>query len=263
MKNNKRYFAFGCSYVSYDWLTLADLIGSNFDEYYNFGKPGGSNEFSWDRLLEAHLEYKFNPNTDFITFGVTNPTRYHFIREEIIGNKCTNLIHEHSGNTEPGTLLGDLSAPGVWSNKFENYSFALNRTYKSLLATRTLLDLLGIEYTVYNSTLYGSNKLTKDCQRKVEYDKVQSLIDIQESIDHLWAASDNKTSGFQFDNGKSDGHHRPEIHFKYLEKYFPVFYTEKSKEVLTKYGKVDSRSREDQRNNFWNYKNQAYIFYAH
>ena len=42
---HSRMFAFGCSYTNNKWLSLADLIGVNFEKYYNLGKPGCCNMF--------------------------------------------------------------------------------------------------------------------------------------------------------------------------------------------------------------------------
>ena len=63
-----RCFAFGCSITKHYWGTWADLIGSNFDEYYNFGKGGSSNTFIMNRFLGADAEINFNPETPHYYF---------------------------------------------------------------------------------------------------------------------------------------------------------------------------------------------------
>ena len=57
---NKRFIAFGCSFTNYDWATWADIIGVNFDDYLNFGKPSGSNMDTMRRFITMHDKYKFN-----------------------------------------------------------------------------------------------------------------------------------------------------------------------------------------------------------
>ena len=56
----KRYFAFGCSYTEYQWPMLPDLIGVNFDEYYNFGSAGACHQYMLTQLVQANELYKFN-----------------------------------------------------------------------------------------------------------------------------------------------------------------------------------------------------------
>ena len=55
----KRFFAFGCSYTSYFYPTWADFIGSNFDEYYNYGQAGSGNRYIFNSIIEANIIHKF------------------------------------------------------------------------------------------------------------------------------------------------------------------------------------------------------------
>lgn len=62
----KRFFAFGCSFTEWQWMTWADIIGMQFgDQYYNWGKMGGGNLFIACSIAEANARYKFN-NTDLV-----------------------------------------------------------------------------------------------------------------------------------------------------------------------------------------------------
>jgi hypothetical protein len=63
----KRFFAFGCSFTSYNWPTWADVLASEMHnvEFYNFGHCGGGNSMISNRIAEANCRYKFT-DTDLI-----------------------------------------------------------------------------------------------------------------------------------------------------------------------------------------------------
>lgn len=63
----KRFFAFGCSFTSYNWPTWADVLSKEMPdaEFYNFGHCGGGNVMISNRIAEANCRYKFN-DTDLV-----------------------------------------------------------------------------------------------------------------------------------------------------------------------------------------------------
>lgn len=60
----KRFFAFGCSFTSYNTPTWADILASEMPncEYYNFGQGGSGNLTISNRIAQANRKYKFNEN---------------------------------------------------------------------------------------------------------------------------------------------------------------------------------------------------------
>lgn len=56
----RRLFAFGCSFTSYAWPTWADLLGSDFDHFENWGLAGVGNRAIAERVAECHVRNKFN-----------------------------------------------------------------------------------------------------------------------------------------------------------------------------------------------------------
>lgn len=55
----KRFFAFGCSYTLYSWPTWADMLGTEYDEFYNWGYAGLGNRAIAERVAEAHAKHNF------------------------------------------------------------------------------------------------------------------------------------------------------------------------------------------------------------
>lgn len=69
-----RLFTFGCSFTHYNWPTWADLIGQEFEEYYNYGKSGAGNLYIACNLAEAIVRHNINKN-DTVMIMWTNVMR--------------------------------------------------------------------------------------------------------------------------------------------------------------------------------------------
>lgn len=64
LKNIKRYFAFGCSFVNYRWPTWCDLLNKEMTDcqYFNTGKSGAGNQYISIQL--NHFLNTMKPNKD-------------------------------------------------------------------------------------------------------------------------------------------------------------------------------------------------------
>ena len=49
-----RLFVLGCSFTNYAWPTWADMLGTEFEVYENWGYPGLGNRAICERLIELH-----------------------------------------------------------------------------------------------------------------------------------------------------------------------------------------------------------------
>ena len=54
----RRLFTVGCSFTHFYWPTWADILGSTYDEYYNWGLSGLGNRAICERLAEISLTQK-------------------------------------------------------------------------------------------------------------------------------------------------------------------------------------------------------------
>jgi len=72
----KRFFAFGCSFTMYHWVTWADIVAYSYPDakYFNFGVNGGGNQQILSRIMEADQLYKFTKD-DLIIVQWTNVAR--------------------------------------------------------------------------------------------------------------------------------------------------------------------------------------------
>ena len=60
IKKYKRFFAFGCSFTRYEWITWADIIAYHIKESYNYGRSGGGNSYIFYSLVNY-----FNENLSY------------------------------------------------------------------------------------------------------------------------------------------------------------------------------------------------------
>ena len=227
-----RYFAFGCSYVASRWGTIADLIGANFDEFYNLGTSGSCNTYNCSRFLEADKIYNFNPETDFITFGVTGYARFSIPDKE-------NKVWLTPGDTL--FLDKDAIRPQktlLFARNLDNFDWAV---YRSWCAVKTISEICkskNLKHVIYPSidnllflTDYDlpahTIELVKD---------ILDMCDIKESVDEFIILNKNRR-GVQYKDGNSDCHPTQLNYYNYLKKHLKQFDTTKT---LERYNYLES-----------------------
>lgn len=67
----KRFFAFGCSFTSYKWMTWADIIGNDIEYYENWAEKSAGNHFIFNSVIEADTRYNFNEDDLVMVFWTT------------------------------------------------------------------------------------------------------------------------------------------------------------------------------------------------
>lgn len=244
----KRYFAFGCSYTSYHWATVADYIGENFDFYRNLGNTGASNSFIMDRIFQAHEHYKFT-SKDFVTVGTTGIGRFNFI------NKHTG-IWMRNGDIFPGSE-GHPDLCRLWSKEFDSLEFALHRSMMAIKWIKFFLESLQVPHVIYGAvTNYNAQCFTEN--RSKAYKMLKPFYDlhhIKETIDEFLVrtAFPGEEYGYKFLDG-IDRHPSQAQHYRYFKQYFPQFDNEKTKSF---YDRVEENfclvSQVDQHNNWFDH----------
>lgn len=241
--NYQRYFAFGCSYVNYGWATVPDLIAANFEKYYNFGRGGASNTFILSRLIEANDLYKLNPDTDFVTVGITGFGRFSILDRgtprnwitsgDTIPNNPTVDIEEHQPNHDWRAKL--------FAKELDSYAWCVHRSHDAVQSILHILQNVKVNYCIYPSidnllytysfdtkrTYKNYFNLTPFYQEMAQ--RTQSMYNIKESIDEFVVAN-KLLKGVEYNNGEFNGHPSPLCYYLYLQKHFPMFDTDKTKE---------------------------------
>lgn len=220
-----RYFAFGCSYVDSRWGTIADLIGANFDEYYNLARAGSCNTFSCNRLIEVDNVYKLNSDTDYVTIGVTGIGRFSFI--------------DNDHWSIPGDIFHTIPPPNNLTNeklvflakKFDSYDYAAYRSWIAIKTISTILQAKKIKHTIYPS-IDNLLFITDHNLSKPNLDKVKDLLEmchVKHSVDEF-VLENYTSSGIRYNDGSSDTHPSQAQNYAYLKKYFSEFDTKKTQD---------------------------------
>lgn len=130
MKYN-RFFAFGCSFTSWHWITWADIIGKQFeDRYFNFGICASGNEFIFHRLTEAVARFNINQK-DLVIICWTN-----FAREDRWIN----------GWKTSGNIFTQDFYDKKFIEKYFNIKGSLIKTASFISGASHILNNLGCEY---------------------------------------------------------------------------------------------------------------------
>ena len=129
--NKGRLFTFGCSYTQWRWPTWADILGQEFEEYQNWGREGGGNQFIFHSLVEANQRNKFSPDDTVIIMWSTPDREDRYLR----GSWYTY-----------GPVYGSAWHNQNWVKKFADDRWYAIRDLTCMAAVKELLDKWGVKY---------------------------------------------------------------------------------------------------------------------
>jgi hypothetical protein len=228
--------------TSWIWGTCADFIGSNFDEYYNAGKPGASNTFIMNRLIEIDNKFKLNPETDTVIIGMTGFGRLSF--------------YKNGWQTHGDILWQDRPHPEA-VNIF-NHKWALYNSYIAMKIIKEYLIMKKIKHYIYAAVDYehwitDPNLMNID---RLDVDKVkeiESLLDVKEPLNMFAHRLEQSAGGggIKFADGDYESHPSQKAHYSYFCKYFPEFNTLDAQHIFDHFEKnFIHTSRDLQSSNF-------------
>lgn len=221
----KRFFAFGCSYTNFNYLTWADYVGVNFDEYYNLGQGGASNTFIMNRVIEVDRYYDFDPETDTVYVMLSGIGRFSWLKNnkwETPGD--LNGWIKHSKD-DPNYLSVKSFTENLW-----NDDWAVHMSWIAAVAIKKLLSikniphklLMGLDNSHYiqHRNMLNLNSISADKAKDI-YD----MLSIKESLEE-----------FRKTVEESDGHGHPSasMHLLYATKHFPELITDRSRSLINK-----------------------------
>lgn len=200
-KNYSRVFAFGCSMTRYSWPTWADIYGSDFPEYYNYGSSGAGNVFISNQIVEQSLRHNIGEGDKVL----------------IMWSSETRIDSYDNGWRTPGNIYTQDEYPKEVENLFSPRGFLI-RDLAIVKMTEKFLQSLGCEYFVG-----VMQKFTKedDNNLNTEIDKdIFELYDIEnfsypsllESVGGKWPQINCTNWG-----NSADMHPDPIMHYEFLE----------------------------------------------
>jgi hypothetical protein len=229
--NRKRFFAFGCSYTKYDYATWADLIGFQYEEYFNFGLAGCSNAHIMSKVIEANEIYRFDPNTDFIAVMLTGFGRFTYLPKD--SNNWQAKGDLYSYNQVTGDPVTTEFVDKMWSD-----DWAVYQSWVALKAIKGLLDFKSVDYKVLmgidnSGYLNGTAQVSPMMIAKTE--DIYNCLHNRTSLDE-WKRNNNYSDSPEWqDQQRVDGHPSTEIHLKFLEDYFPDYVNDYTREFVARW----------------------------
>lgn len=207
-----RLFTSGCSFTNYAWSTWADILGSQFDQFQNWGQTGAGNLYIFNSIIEANQRHKFSAaDTVVIVWtNVTREDRYIENRWVTLGNVANSSIYNKdfiaNSVCERGMLIRDLAL---------------------IQAAAHVLDHIGCEW--HFSSIAPMAYPDPYNNTKMEH---QDVIDLYQPVLNLMKPSFIDVLGFEYwyrdqharprhDAGNLDYHPTPAEHLHWLDTVFP------------------------------------------
>jgi hypothetical protein len=227
---NRRLFTFGCSFTNYKWQTWADIIGSQFEEFQNWGKSGAGNFFISSSLYECHSIYNITKD-DVVLIMFSSIDRFDFINQK--------SDYETNGSIygENHSLYGDFVF-NKWSEEFGLYN-----SWFSISSAKQLLDSIGCEYQLMKSFNFnqidGPREYEKPNNTNQRIDMCLNLIDgmiVGESLNEFHT---KKNQHYYFDDlpNKVDGHPPISIHLEWVKQNLKKYYVEEMDSICDNWEK--------------------------
>jgi hypothetical protein len=214
-----RLFTFGCSFTNYKWQTWADIIGTQFEEFQNWGKSGAGNYYISSNLYECHSVNNITKD-DVVLIMFSSIDRFDFINQ--------NSDYETNGSIygENHSLFGDFVF-NKWSEEFGLYN-----SWFSVSSAKQLLDSIGCDYQLMKSFNFnqidGSKEYEKSRNINQRVDICLDLID-KMVMGESFTEFHNKTNQhYYFDDlpSKVDGHPPISVHLEWVKQNMKKYYVE-------------------------------------
>jgi hypothetical protein len=217
----RRLFTFGCSYTQWLWPTWADILGTGFDEFQNWGLRGAGNRTIAERLSECILQNTLTEN-DLIVVQWTDYHRY---------DLHSPRIHPESNWGCGGNLHLNPHTPAWVSSTWNESSYIMH----TLNFINFAINLLKNQKCMWRMT--SSIDLTKDIDLFLELQFYHKLF--QEPVwttpigTYLDSINFTGTEFKLYDHQTKkisnaiDLHPTPELHYQWLVNNF-------SKETISK-----------------------------
>ena len=240
--NKTRCFSFGCSYTSFCWATWADLIGSNFETYTNFGREGASNTFIMNSVFEANDKVKFNSETDYIVVMFTGISRFSYINKQTkswtLWGNIRNIPKDN-----PEYLAISNFVDNIWNESWAVYqTWIAVKAVKEFLTSKQLKHkiLMGMDNSYYKT---NADMLELDPNDVKKMENVYNMLDIKESLDEF--IGPNRQHVYFKENSMFDDHPSQHHHFQFMSKYFPEFVTPVSNRMFQEVELVFENTSQD------------------
>jgi hypothetical protein len=213
----KRLFTFGCSFTNYKWQTWADIIGTQFSEFQNWGKSGAGNFFISSSLYECHSIHKITKD-DVVLIMFSSIDRFDFI------NQKSDFETNGSIYGENHSLYGDFVF-NKWSEESGLYN-----SWFSIASAKQLLDSIGCDYQLMKAFNFdqvdGPREYEKSRNPNHRVDICLDLIDEMVKGENIVEFHTQKNQHYYFEDlpNKVDGHPPISVHLEWVKQNMKKYY---------------------------------------
>lgn len=228
-----RLFTFGCSYTRYSYATWADLIGVNYDEFYNFGRGGSSNTYIMNKFIEADTMFNFTPE-DTVIVMLTGIGRFSYYNRTKTWATNGDLFEYHHNTQDP--IIKEF-VTNMYSEDWAIYSaWVAANTMKTILTSKNVKHkfLMAIDNRNYKRTDGCKWRETDLITQVNKTNEIYNLLDVKETLDEWMIRKKFKHKDYTrwLNNNQVDKHPTPKMHSLFAKEYLREFYTDKSDKFL-------------------------------
>lgn len=205
---NKRFFAYGCSFTKYAWPTWADILGRNYSEYYNYGQYGAGNMYIFNALMESDQHHRIT-------------------KDDLV------IVQWSCSSREDRYFNGSWQTPGGVANfyskedllKYFDFRGFVIRDLALIKAAKSFLDNIGCEYYFTAMVPMVTNNMYGDQFDGVASDVGELYSDvvnfIKPSYEDILGTHSYRRPKMMFNIKVEDGHPIPSEHYAYLKSVLP------------------------------------------
>jgi hypothetical protein len=213
----RRLFTFGCSFTNYKWQTWADIIGTQFSEFQNWGKSGAGNFFISSSLYECHSIHKITKD-DVVLIMFSSIDRFDFINQKSDFETNGTIYGENH------SLYGDFVF-NKWSEEFGLYN-----SWFSIASAKQLLDSIGCDYQLMKAFNFnqvdGPREYEKSRNPNHRVDICLDLIDEMVKGENIVEFHKQKNQHYYFEDlpNKVDGHPPISVYLDWIKQNMKKYY---------------------------------------
>jgi hypothetical protein len=159
-----RLYTFGCSMTQYRWPTWADIVGTCWNKFENWGRPGAGNQYIFNSVIECDARNNFNSDDTVLIMwsGISRIDYYQF----------NSWGHLHSTYPEKNKLDYPVCCP----DGYEILSFAYIRAIEEFLKSKKVAFKMmawhsykssSDAYNLYSHTIKNINVISFDKKQTV------------------------------------------------------------------------------------------------
>jgi len=241
----KRLFAFGCSLTYYSWPTWADLISTNFDDYYNFGVMGMGNQFIQHTVYEANSIFDFT-EADTVLVMFTNPFR----NDSFIADTQDNQLRWQSRG-----FIYQPSNEGIYTEQWQQQFWSPEQSYMNMWlamkSVKQLLDAKKVAYKFLPGISFQNTEETKPLDVTNHsfitpyFEQIKAMFNVDIPLLEWSRKNFNDNDFYTFNDVGTDQHPTIKMHGLYALKYLHEFCNENTlKYIDLLHNSIDLSSQE-------------------